>query len=46
LSTSELIAKAKETHPHVYTHRLLAEAFGMSAGNVTHILKKRERALL
>ena len=45
LSTSELIAKAKETYPHVYTHRMLAEAFGMSAGNVTHILKRREKAL-
>lgn len=43
LSIPDIIAKAKELHPHVYTHRVLAEAFDMTAGNVTHILKKQQR---
>lgn len=40
LSTAELIAKAKEHMPDVFTHRVLAAAFGMTPGNVTHILKR------
>jgi len=39
-STRELILKAKERFPKVYTHRVLAAMLGMSPGNVTHILKK------
>jgi len=37
ISVPELIARAKRSLPHVYTHRLLAEAFGMSPGNITQI---------
>jgi hypothetical protein len=40
LPVHQLIAKAKERLPDVFTHRVLAEAFHMSPGNVTHILKK------
>ena len=40
LSVPELIAKAKERMPDVFTHRVLASALQMSAGNITHILKK------
>jgi len=40
LSTRELILKAKERCPKVYTHRVLAEMLGMTPGNVTHILQK------
>lgn len=42
LTVPELIHRAKELHPNVFTHRVLAEAFGMSPGNITHILKKQE----
>lgn len=42
-SIPDLIARAKEKFPDVYTHRVLAEAFGMSAGNVTHILKRKQK---
>lgn len=44
LTTPELIRRAKEMNPNVFTHRVLAEAFGMSPGNITHILKKREES--
>ena len=44
LSTSDLIAKAKERLPDVFTHRVLASILGMSPGNITHILKKRKEA--
>lgn len=40
LTVQELIAKAKERLPDVFTHRVLAAALHMSPGNVTHILKK------
>jgi SpoVK/Ycf46/Vps4 family AAA+-type ATPase len=40
LCTQKLILRAKEQYSHVYTHRVLAEMFNMSPGNVTHILKK------
>lgn len=40
LPVQQLIAKAKERMPDVFTHRVLAEAFHMTPGNVTHILKK------
>ena len=40
LSTTDLIIKAKEHLPSVFTHRVLASMFEMSPGNVTHILKR------
>jgi SpoVK/Ycf46/Vps4 family AAA+-type ATPase len=40
LPIPELIAKAKERLPDVFTHRVLAAAFQMTPGNVTHILKR------
>ena len=40
-SLEEVIKRAKEINPEVFTHRVLADALGMTAGNVTHILKKR-----
>lgn len=43
LSIPEMLAHAKERMPDVYTHRILAAAFGMTPGNVTHILKKHQR---
>lgn len=44
LSLADIFMRAKELHPSVYTHRVLGEAFEMTAGNVTHILnKKRQR---
>jgi hypothetical protein len=42
LSTPELIAKAKEHLPDVFTHRVLASILGMSPGNITHILKRQK----
>lgn len=44
LGVPELIAKAKERLPDVFTHRVLAAAFHMSPGNVTHILKRLKEA--
>jgi len=44
LSVPQLIAKAKERLPDVFTHRVLAAAFQMSPGNVTHILKRLQEA--
>jgi hypothetical protein len=44
LETPELISKAKEQCPDVFTHRVLANMLGMSPGNITHILKKRSEA--
>jgi hypothetical protein len=41
LTTPELISKAKEQCPAVFTHRVLANMLAMSPGNITHILKKR-----
>ncbi|OQZ07229.1 MAG: hypothetical protein B6D36_00960 [Planctomycetes bacterium UTPLA1] len=43
-SPAELIAKAKERLPGVFTHRVLASILGMSPGNITHILKKTKEA--
>lgn len=40
LSVPQLIAKAKEHLPDVFTHRVLAAAFHMTPGNVTHILNR------
>jgi SpoVK/Ycf46/Vps4 family AAA+-type ATPase len=40
MSIPQLISKAKEQNPDVFTHRVLAAAFQMSPGNVTHILKR------
>jgi SpoVK/Ycf46/Vps4 family AAA+-type ATPase len=40
LAVPQLIAKAKERMPDVFTHRVLAAAFHMTPGNVTHILKR------
>jgi len=40
LSTPELILKAKQHLPRVFTHRVLASVLGMSPGNITHILKR------
>ena len=40
LSTPELILKAKQHLPGVFTHRVLASVLGMSPGNITHILKR------
>ena len=42
LSVPDVIAKAKERFPHVYTHRVLAAIFDMSPGNITHILNRRK----
>jgi len=42
-SIGQLIIRAKEALPDVYTHRILAAAFGMTAGNVTHILNRHRR---
>jgi len=44
LPIPQLIAKAKERLPGVFTHRVLAAAFHMSPGNVTHILKRLKEA--
>jgi SpoVK/Ycf46/Vps4 family AAA+-type ATPase len=44
LTTPELILKAKERCPDVFTHRVLASMLGMSPGNITHILKKHSEA--
>jgi SpoVK/Ycf46/Vps4 family AAA+-type ATPase len=44
LSIPELISKAKEELPDVFTHRVLAAAFQMSPGNITHILKRLKEA--
>lgn len=41
LSAAEIIGKAKAKDPRVFTHRVLAEAFGMSIGNVTRLLKRQ-----
>lgn len=43
LPVPEILARAKDRMPDVYTHRVLADAFDMTPGNVTHILKKRDR---
>jgi SpoVK/Ycf46/Vps4 family AAA+-type ATPase len=43
ISVPELIAKAKEQMPDVFTHRVLASALNMTPGNITHILKKKNR---
>lgn len=43
LTVPELIAHAKKIMPDVYTHRVLADAFDMSPGNITHLLKKANR---
>lgn len=40
LSVPEFITKAKERMPGVFTHRVLAAAFDMTPGNITHILKR------
>ncbi len=40
LSDVELIVRAKMHMPDIYTHRVLAKAFDMSPGNITHLLKK------
>jgi len=40
LPIPQLFALAKERLPEVFTHRVLAAAFHMSPGNVTHILKR------
>ena len=42
-SVDELIRTAKEIHPDVYTHRVLAEAFKMSHSNVSYILNHKSR---
>jgi SpoVK/Ycf46/Vps4 family AAA+-type ATPase len=39
-STNDLIAKAKAALPHVYTHRILADAFDTTPSNISNILKK------
>ena len=44
LSVPELILQAKQISPEVFTHRVLADLFDMSPGNVTHILKRFEEA--
>lgn len=44
LAVPQLIAKAKERLPEVFTHRVLAEAFHMTPGNVTHILNRLKEA--
>jgi SpoVK/Ycf46/Vps4 family AAA+-type ATPase len=44
LSVPQLIARAKEHLPDVFTHRVLAAAFNMSPGNITHILKRLKMA--
>lgn len=44
LSVPQLIARAKEHLPAVFTHRVLAAAFNMSPGNITHILKRLKLA--
>lgn len=40
LSIAGLMFEAKIRFPHVFTHRLLAEAFGMSPGNITYHIKR------
>ncbi|HEY3417206.1 MAG TPA: AAA family ATPase [Armatimonadota bacterium] len=40
LAVPELIFQAKTRLPRVFTHRVLADAFGMSPGNITYLLKK------
>lgn len=42
LSIPELVMRAKSENASVFTHRVLADALGMSPGNVTRILKKQE----
>lgn len=42
LSVPEIVAKAKEQFPRPCTHRVLAQAFGMSPGNVTHVLRREK----
>jgi SpoVK/Ycf46/Vps4 family AAA+-type ATPase len=42
LSVPDIIVKAKERLPQVFTHRILASILGMSPGNITHILKRRK----
>jgi len=44
LSVPQLIAKAKAHLPDVFTHRVLAAAFHMTPGNVTHILNRLKEA--
>jgi SpoVK/Ycf46/Vps4 family AAA+-type ATPase len=43
LTVPQLIARAKKLLPDVYTHRVLADAFDMSPGNITHLMKKTKR---
>lgn len=43
LSIPQLISHAKSHLPGVYTHRVLADMFDMSPGNITHLLKKAKR---
>lgn len=42
-SVDELIRTARELHPDIYTHRVLADAFGMSHSNVSYILNQKAR---
>jgi len=44
MSDVELIIEAKNIMPDVFTHRVLANAFDMSPGNITHLLKKNSGA--
>jgi SpoVK/Ycf46/Vps4 family AAA+-type ATPase len=44
LSVPELVVKAKQSLPQVYTHRILASILDMSPGNVSHILKRLKEA--
>jgi SpoVK/Ycf46/Vps4 family AAA+-type ATPase len=44
LSVPELVVKAKQNLPKVYTHRILASMLDMSPGNVSHILKRHKEA--
>lgn len=39
----QLIARAKERLPDVFTHRVLAAAFDMTPGNITHILNRLQK---
>jgi len=43
LSVQTLIGKAKDSMPDIYTHRVLADMFEMTPGNITHILHRRDR---
>jgi SpoVK/Ycf46/Vps4 family AAA+-type ATPase len=46
LPVPQLIAKAKEHMPDVFTHRILAAAFHMTPGNVTHILNRLHKEIV